>query len=107
MVSSGTPPLFDLILDRCGELDTERIEAIDADAAWRQGLMLHLAALKGVVQLDASDQPRPGPLDVKVLILSQGWTGGSCCGGVGDGRFPEFTLVSFRGGARVVSAVEP
>ncbi len=61
MVSSGMPPLFDLILDRSGELDTERIEAIDGDAAWRQGLMLHLGALKGVVQLDASDQPRSRP----------------------------------------------
>ena len=71
MVSSGMPPLFDLILDRCGELDTERIEAIDADAAWRQGLMLHLAALKGVVQLDASDQPRPAPRRQSLNLVSR------------------------------------
>ena len=30
------PPLFDLILDRFGEFETERIEAVDADAAWRR-----------------------------------------------------------------------
>ena len=55
------PPLFDLILDRFGEFETERIEAVDADAAWRQGLKLHLGTLKGVVQLDACDQPQARP----------------------------------------------
>ena len=55
------PPLFDLILNRFGEFETERIEAVDAYAAWRQGLMLHLGTLKGVVQLDASDQPQARP----------------------------------------------
>ena len=55
------PPLFDLILNRFGEFETERIEAVDADAAWRQGLMLHLGTLKGVVQLDACDQPQARP----------------------------------------------
>ena len=54
------PPLFDLIY-RFGEFETERIEAVDADAAWRQGLMLHLGTLKGVVQLDACDQPQARP----------------------------------------------
>ena len=33
-------------------LNTERVEAADADAAWRAGLMLHLGTLKGVVQQD-------------------------------------------------------
>ena len=55
------PPLFDLILDRFGEIETERIEAVDADSAWRQVLMVHLGTLKGVVQLDACDQPQARP----------------------------------------------
>ena len=33
MFSSGMPPLFDLIVDRHGVLDTERVEAMDSDAA--------------------------------------------------------------------------
>ena len=44
-------PLFDLIVDRHGVLDTERIEAIDSESAWRSGLLLHLGTLKGVVQV--------------------------------------------------------
>ena len=68
------PPLFDLILD-LGELDTELIEAIDADASWRQGLMFHPRSPQGVVQLDASDQPRSG-LGRQSLTSTQGWTGG-------------------------------
>ena len=31
------PPLFDFVLDCHSELDTERIEAVDVDVAWRQG----------------------------------------------------------------------
>ena len=42
----GMPSLFDLILDCNGVLNTERVEAADADAAWRAGLMLHLGTLK-------------------------------------------------------------
>ena len=57
----GMPPLFDLILDCHGVLNTERVEAVDADAAWRAGLMRHLGALKGVVQLDEVDQPQGSP----------------------------------------------
>ena len=57
----GMPPLFDLILDCHGVLNTERVEAADADAAWRAGLMLHLGSLKGVVQLDEGDQPQVTP----------------------------------------------
>ena len=57
----GMPPLFDLILDCHGVLNTERVEAADADAAWRAGLMLHLGTLKGVVQLDDGDQPQGNP----------------------------------------------
>ena len=55
------PPLFDLILDCHGVLNTERVEVADADAAWRAGLMLHLGTLKGVVQLDEGDQPQGNP----------------------------------------------
>ena len=52
-------PLFDLIVDRHGELDTERIEAIDSESAWRSGLLLHLGTLKGVVvQVDDVDRPQ-------------------------------------------------
>ena len=54
-------PLFDLILDCHGVLNTERVEAADADAAWHAGLMLHLGTLKGVVQLDEGDQPQVTP----------------------------------------------
>ena len=57
----GMSPLFDLILDSHGVLNTERVEAADADAAWRAGLMLHLGTLKGVVQLDEGDQPQGNP----------------------------------------------
>ena len=57
----GISPLFDLILDCHGVLNTERVEAADADAAWRAGLMLHLGSLKGVVQLDEGDQPQANP----------------------------------------------
>ena len=55
------PPLFDMNLDCNGVLNTERVEAADADAAWRAGLMLHLGTLKGVVQLDEVDQPQGSP----------------------------------------------
>ena len=55
------PPLFDLILDFNGVLNTERVEPADADVAWRAGLMLHLGTLKGVVQLDEGDQPQGNP----------------------------------------------
>ena len=51
-------PLFDLIVDRHGVLDTERIEAIDSESAWRSGLLLHLGTLKGVVQVDDLDRPQ-------------------------------------------------
>ena len=54
-------PLFDLIVDRHGVLNTERVEAVNADAAWRAGLMLHLGTLKGVVQLDEGDQSQGSP----------------------------------------------
>ena len=57
----GMAPLFDLILDCRGVLNTERVEAVDANAAWRAGLMLHLGTLKGVVQLDERDQPQSNP----------------------------------------------
>lgn len=57
----GMAPLFDLILDCHGVLNTERVEAAHADAAWRAGLMLHLGTLKGVVQLDEGDQPQGSP----------------------------------------------
>ena len=39
-------------------LDTERIEAIDSESAWRSGLLLHLGTLKGVVQVDDLDRPQ-------------------------------------------------
>ena len=58
---SGMAPLFDLILVCRGVLNTERVEAVDANAAWRAGLMLHLGTLKGVVQLDEGDQPQSNP----------------------------------------------
>ena len=51
-------PLFDLIVNRHGVLDTERIEAIDSESAWRSGLLLHLGTLKGVVQVDDLDRPQ-------------------------------------------------
>ena len=57
----GMPLLFDLILDCHGVLNTERVEGVDADAAWRAGLMLHLDTLKGVVQLVEGDQPQGKP----------------------------------------------
>ena len=50
-------PLFDLIFDCHGVLNTERVEGVDADWAWRSGLMLQLGTLKGVVQLDEGGQP--------------------------------------------------
>ena len=57
----GLAPLFDLILECPAVLNTERVEAADADEAWRAGLMLHLGTLKGVVQLDEGDQPQANP----------------------------------------------
>ena len=72
----GMPPLFDLILDCHGVLNTERVEAVDADAAWRAGLMVHLGKLKGVVQLDEGGSASGQASSFRVLILSQDWIGG-------------------------------
>ena len=57
----GMPPLFDLILDCHGVLNTERVEAADADAAWRAGLTRHHGTLKGAGQQEGVDQPQGNP----------------------------------------------
>ena len=49
------PLAYDLIIERGGLVVVETIEACDEDAAWRDGLMLHIDALMAVVCRDEQD----------------------------------------------------
>ena len=49
------PPAYDLIIERGGSIVVETIEASDEDAAWREGLMVHIDALIAVVCRDEHD----------------------------------------------------
>ena len=49
------PPAYDLIIERGGSILVETIEACNADAAWRVGLMLHIDSLMAVVCRNEDD----------------------------------------------------
>lgn len=54
------PPVYDLILENNGRLQVEQIAAVDENAAWRMGFMLHLHTLRAVVQIDSdSGESKP------------------------------------------------
>ena len=46
-------PLYDLILQRKGELQTETVQVADAAQAWRLGRERHPHRIRGVVRRDA------------------------------------------------------
>ena len=46
-------PLYDLILQRNGELHTELVQVADADQAWRLGRERYPHCIRGVVRRDA------------------------------------------------------
>ena len=46
-------PLYDLILQRKGELHTETVQVADAAQAWRLGRERHPHCIRGVVRRDA------------------------------------------------------
>ena len=46
-------PVYDLILQRKGELQTETVRVADAAQAWRLGLDRYLYCIRGVVSRDA------------------------------------------------------
>ena len=45
-------PLYDLILQRKGELQTETVQVADAAQAWRQGREHYPHCIRGVVRRD-------------------------------------------------------
>ena len=47
-------PLYDLILQRQGELQTETVQVANADQAWRFGRERYLHCIRGVVRWDGS-----------------------------------------------------
>ena len=46
------PPLYDLILQRKGELQTDTVQVVDAAQAWRLGLKRYPHCIGGVVRRD-------------------------------------------------------
>ena len=46
------PPLYDLILQRKGELQTETVQVVDAAQAWRRGCERYPHCICGVVRRD-------------------------------------------------------
>ena len=46
-------PLYDLILQRKGELQTETLQVVDAAQAWRLGRERYPYCIRGVVRRDA------------------------------------------------------
>ena len=46
-------PLYDLILQRKGELQTETVQVVDAAQAWRLGRERYPHCIRGVVRRDA------------------------------------------------------
>ena len=54
-------PLYDLILQRKGELRTETVQVADAAQAWRLGRERYPHCIRGVVRRDGSqDRTRDG-----------------------------------------------
>ena len=49
----GMSPLYDLILQRKGELQTETVQVVDAVQAWRLGCERYPHCIRGVVRRDA------------------------------------------------------
>ena len=47
------PPVYDLILQRKGELQTETVQVADAAEAWRLGRERHPHCIRGVVRRDS------------------------------------------------------
>ena len=47
-------PLYDLILQRRGELQTETVQVVDAAQAWRLGRDRYPHCIRGVVRRDGS-----------------------------------------------------
>ena len=47
------PPLYDLILERQSELQTELVQVADAAQAWRLGRERYPHCIRGVVRRDA------------------------------------------------------
>ena len=47
-------PLYDLILQRQGELQTETVQVANADQAWRLGRERYPHCIRGVVRRDGS-----------------------------------------------------
>ena len=47
------PPLYDLILQRKGELQTETVQVVDAAQAWRLGRKRYPHCIRGMVRRDA------------------------------------------------------
>ena len=55
------PPVYDLILQRKGELQTETVQVADAAQAWRLGRERYPHCIRGVVRRDGSqDRSRDG-----------------------------------------------
>ena len=48
------PPVYDLILQRKGELQTETVQVADAAQAWRLGRERYPHCIRGVVRRDNS-----------------------------------------------------
>ena len=46
-------PLYDLILHRTGELQTETVQLVDVAQAWRLGRERYPHCIRGVVRCDA------------------------------------------------------
>ena len=49
----GMSPLYELILQRKGELQTETVQVVDAAQAWRLGRERYPHCIRGVVRRDA------------------------------------------------------
>ncbi|MCB4395234.1 hypothetical protein FZZ91_06040 [Synechococcus sp. HB1133] len=47
------PPVYDLILQRKGELQTETVQVADAAQAWRLGRERYPQCIRGVVRRDS------------------------------------------------------
>ena len=72
-------PLYDLILQRKGELQTETVQVTDAAQAWRLGRERYPHYIRGVVRRDAG---RDGSAAIQTPLKeghpkSLGWSCGS------------------------------